>query len=431
MLATIEKAVQSSRIDNNTRWAINQGGLPLPSSHVAEYDDGMSLRNYLQSDLYRQKQRLLDEKIKKLIDYGYDQEAKRKTGPIETGFRTWDYSHVDDEFKTVTITSEAFRKGNYISRRVCEIAGTPLEIYLYALDNRTLPNESQRVVRDLYIAKDQEVTAVKCDDNDPIPSKLDIRDNLKKRIIGWVHSHGALDPFFSHGRTNGEMTDEEGMVEILKTCSLTKHIRVLDPMIRGEGYKGVEYDVRYTSAIVFNALNAKPFVAVAVEYTRRYDGKKVFHINEHCRLRVIEENNGIDMDPASIDRQILERVYYNGRRLGEIRGMHDKTEPIKMNVRTPLTEVVKPLEGIYAQLEQRFALRNRRLRALCRGLKSRYNILRTEQEQSREALNALTTRIEKLEALTNHSYVKRLVSKLRKKRTNLIKQKRGIESQVT
>ncbi|MBU0629182.1 MAG: hypothetical protein KKC75_08395 [Nanoarchaeota archaeon] len=290
-----------------------------PLLHNDASTRGMSamdrMRTYLRSDTYRQKQEIIDQKIKKVIDYGYDQRVKEKAVPTVSGRRfgerSFDYSHVDDEFRGVDITSEALRKGNYISRRVVEVADLPLESYLYSLDNK---NSGQLpVVRDLYIAQSQEVTLSSC--RVPalavIASSLDIRDILKKKIVGWSHSHGYIHPFFSDD-------DKDNIMRMLGTSTLKKRIRIKDPMIRGAGYQGVEYEVRYTPAIVFNAANAQPFVAVAVEYTRRYDGQKIVHINEGGSLRVIDETNGIDMDPASIDRQILERVRYNGRTLGEI-----------------------------------------------------------------------------------------------------------------
>lgn len=420
MLATIEDTLKNPRASNPPELS----HITMPFHKDAYPKGGFSFRDYFQSDLYRQKQRLLDEKIRKVINYGYDQKIRKRVIPIENN-RGTDYSLVDDDFKTATITSEALKKGNHISKRMGETPPRPLEIYLYSIDNLHFKENEITAIRDLYIAKEQEAFTepyLRCrvSGYGTILSNIEVRDKFKKKIIGWAHSHALIDPFFSSD-------DRDNIATLLQTNGLTKRIRVFDSSVRGKGYKGVEYEVKYAPAIVFNALNAKPFVAIAVEYTRGYDGKKVFHINENCQLRIIEENNGIDMDPASIDRQIMERVCYNGRRLGEIRGIRYKTEPVKGDTGIPLTERVQS-EKEYAQMQQRLIIRDKRLRALYKGLKLKYGALRAEQEQSREALKILTTRVEGLEALTNHSYIRRFISKLRKNSNKHTKEKIEIEN---
>src|SRR3989338_5309431 len=128
--ATIEDVAQNPRIDNVAE-PLNPSQ-SLPNSTLT--NGGMSLRDYLQSDLYRQKQKRLDEKIRKLYDYGHDQEITKKVVPEQYDGGNLDYSEVDDAFSTATITTEALRKGNYISKRMTEIMGIPLEVYLFSLD---------------------------------------------------------------------------------------------------------------------------------------------------------------------------------------------------------------------------------------------------------------------------------------------------------
>lgn len=366
-IATIEDVAQNSKI-NNLPEPLNP---TQPPFNKAFTNGDMSLRDYLQSDLYKQKQRLLDEKIKKLYDYGHDQEIRKKVIPEKYDRRKIDYSQVDDTFNTAAITSEALRKGNYISRRMVEIAGVPLEIYLFSLDD--VRNDSDRVVKDLYIAKEQEVWPGRCyvSAYGVLLSDLDIRDKLKKQVVGWSHSHGSLNPFFSED-------DKENIVRMLETSILKKSVCVFDSTFRGEGYKGVEYKVRYSPAIVFNARNSQPFVAIAVEYTRLYDGQKVFHINEHCQLRVIDETNGIDVDPASIDKQILERCSYNGRKLEGIVGVLHKAEPKREDTEPQLIERITTPE--------RYGLIKKAIKRLYRGNgRGRYSPLRYKLPQKKDA----------------------------------------------
>ena len=364
--ATIEDVAQNPRIDNVAE-PLNPSQ-SLPNSTLT--NGGMSLRDYLQSDLYRQKQKRLDEKIRKLYDYGHDQEITKKVVPEQYDGGNLDYSEVDDAFSTATITTEALRKGNYISKRMTEIMGIPLEVYLFSLDD--VNHDSRRVVKDLYIAKEQEVWPAKCHVSayGVILSNLDIRDKLKKQVVGWSHSHAILNPFFSE-------EDRENIVRMLETSILRRGVRVFDSTFGGEGYKGVEYDVRYTPAIVFNARGAQPFVAIAVQYTRLYDGQKVFHINEHARLRVIEEANGIDMDPASIDRQILERCSYNGRKLEEI--VDYRPEPRREEIVAPTAEereeTSAPATGIKQNQSEEQTKRDIRPGRLYGGLSLGYRVL--------------------------------------------------------
>lgn len=252
-----------------------------------------------------------------------------------------------------------------------EIAGVPLEIYLFSLDD--VRNDSDRVVKDLYIAKEQEVWPGRCyvSAYGVLLSDLDIRDKLKKQVVGWSHSHGSLNPFFSED-------DKENIVRMLETSILKKSVCVFDSTFRGEGYKGVEYKVRYSPAIVFNARNSQPFVAIAVEYTRLYDGQKVFHINEHCQLRVIDETNGIDVDPASIDKQILERCSYNGRKLEGIVGVLHKAEPKREDTEPQLIERITTPE--------RYGLIKKAIKRLYRGNgRGRYSPLRYKLPQKKDA----------------------------------------------
>lgn len=366
----------------------------LDSPNYVPKSQNAILTDYIHSDRYRQKQKLLDEKIARLYNYGHDQEIREKTIPRANAMGDFDYSKVDDTFRTAIITLEALRKGSYISKRIKEIASEPLEIYLYELGNPDCNGSA--VTKDLYIAEEQNVWPSECKVTamGVLKSKLSIRDKLKKRIIGWSHSHGSHDPSFTHSR-NG---DVDNTLNILNCHGLTKRIRVYDNTYGGEGYKGVEYEVRYTPAIVFNAANTKPFVAIAVEYTRSYDGQKVVHINEKGRLKVIKEVNGIDMNPESLDKQILERVMYNGRRVDEIAGRCCVSEPVKEEVNVPTEEQEKvllieqliSLKELYDQREERIERleqrverlerRNRRLgRRMYKGLQTMCSTLRKKR----------------------------------------------------
>ena len=44
-------------------------------------------------------------------------------------------SRIREELSPIKITSYAYEKANYIAGRVCQLAGTPLEVAFYLLDN--------------------------------------------------------------------------------------------------------------------------------------------------------------------------------------------------------------------------------------------------------------------------------------------------------
>lgn len=263
------------------------------------------MRDYLASDAYKAKRVQLDEKVNRLYRYEHDQELRKQVMPQILGANNFDYSKVDPAFSTVIVTQEALNKSNLIAKRIVRLAGEPLEVYTYSLDRKG-DRYGPVAVRDVYIAKDQEVSPASCHVLDPINSALDIRNNYKMRSVGWTHSHGDFNPFFSP-------MDKDNIFRELEDTNIHKKIKVRLPSYGGQ-YDGVEYDVQYVTALVVNAHDARPFAAIAVQFTD-LEGNKVFNINEGGLVNIIQETNGINMDPGVIDRQLVERVRYGGRPL--------------------------------------------------------------------------------------------------------------------
>ncbi|MBI4127692.1 MAG: hypothetical protein HY459_01335 [Parcubacteria group bacterium] len=262
----------------------------------------ISLARYVASEEYQQAQRIAAAKSEALFKYEHDQALLRRVLPVPTG-RGVDYRAVDSEFSNVTITSEALEKATFISRRIVELSGRSLEVYLYTLDRTG--REGEAVGRDVYVAKDQHVSEAACDVEGVIPSALDIRARGYRRI-GWTHSHGHFAPFFS-GK------DRSNMRTVFDTTDLCKRVRVTLPGYGG-AYEGIDYRVQYATAIVVNARGDAPFGAVALG-VKCLDGREVYRVNEDVVVSVINEQNGIDLSPSVIDRELADRVRYQGRRL--------------------------------------------------------------------------------------------------------------------
>lgn len=257
--------------------------------------------DYVKSDEYKRKQEMFAEKATNLFKYEHDQEIAKRVFPKVVDRQNY-YSLVDPAFSTVTITDEALQKGNYLSKRLVELTDRSLELYLYPLDKKETPI-GEHVIRDLYIAKDQQVTEVACDVDGTIESALDIR-GIGMRKLGWVHSHGNLNTFFSS-------KDHDNMRTSLDTSTLLRKIRIHNPSYGGQ-YQGVEYEVRFADALVLNARGDAPFVAIAVEFTD-LQGNKKYAVNQKGFLKILDEQNMIDMDSTSLDAQLRSRVHYYSR----------------------------------------------------------------------------------------------------------------------
>lgn len=231
--------------------------------------------------------------------------------------------------RPVKITTDAKRKANYISKRVCEIAKEPLEVGFYLVD--TKPNELERVVRDIYIGPEQTVTKKSCK-IDGLGKQLaydEIVIQKKMRIIGWGHSHAFMGNFFSDEdleTTLNEMDNfgitnkvkmwvpdnelklfpttesEPGHVKFVINkrdyiidigCGLKKDVAILSER---------ELPITYVVGLTFNALGREPYCALGYSYL----GTK--RVVKAERLQTVEENNAIELDPYKIDLLLCQRV---------------------------------------------------------------------------------------------------------------------------
>tara|TARA_Y100000310_G_C20677843_1_gene814139 strand:+ start:416 stop:1543 length:1128 start_codon:yes stop_codon:yes gene_type:complete len=239
-----------------------------------------------------------------------------------------------DRYTPIKITDYAIKKANVISKRMCELAGESLEVSFCLLDDD--PSAEDMLIGDVYISQDQRVTPAYCDvsGSGGIRSMRDIKYNLKKRIVGWGHSHANFDVFYSGTddatilnraskwkvkkevdclesiledvgvlEENGSRVlrlDLEGRSVVLKMDMFRDHsdeynLRGLDVL----GSKKRDVGVFY--GMTFNALGADPYCVLA--YTSEDGGFFVKGV-EHK----VVENSEREVDVKEVDRQLKERV---------------------------------------------------------------------------------------------------------------------------
>ena len=135
------------------------------------------------------------ERLERRIIAGYNQK-------IENIAKN-QYSEIEPEFCSITITKNALDKCRYMDKKVCKFGRTPLELYMFHTAKQENNGHNDNVIRDIYVAKKQDVTSATCDVScsGEYQSGFDIKKNLKSKMIGWVHSHGDL-PVFQSSRDN-------------------------------------------------------------------------------------------------------------------------------------------------------------------------------------------------------------------------------------
>ncbi|MEK6917042.1 MAG: hypothetical protein AABW92_04825 [Nanoarchaeota archaeon] len=139
---------------------------------------------------------------------------------------------VVDELSPIKITSYAFDKANYISKRICELAERPLEIGFFLLSDSL--SSTDDVIQDVYIGDDQKVRHLHCDITpEGMMKSLKYSRQNKKRIIGWGHSHANIGTFYS-----GE--DDMTIQNLVRTWNLEKDTKIGVDYTKKEGYN-IEY----------------------------------------------------------------------------------------------------------------------------------------------------------------------------------------------
>ncbi|MBT5022584.1 hypothetical protein HOK51_02130 [Candidatus Woesearchaeota archaeon] len=254
---------------------------------------------------------------------------------------------IDEEIQKligpIRITREALEKGKLIAKRTCDIAkkfnlGT-LEIYLYNLNPIDKQEKGDYAIRDLYIAHEQTVSAINCEvgAQGQIMSRDIAYQEHNMYTIGWSHSHGDLGVFVSGTDDNNTKNVVKFLgiasgIDLLEECgsinyeNMENKITFLDGsqyFISAETSKDKELVeglfetilksnpltihtkkkkfFNWTPSFVFNSKgDFHPFMAYYLD--------RNMMLVDGCSYEILEENNGICLDPQVIDEEIITRV---------------------------------------------------------------------------------------------------------------------------
>jgi len=261
---------------------------------------------------------------------------------------------IESTIAPVKITSLASHKGDLVARRVkdiCEALKFPTyEVAFYLLTSQEDAKTGIPVIRDIYIAKNQNVFQDYCTipGDGGIDSQRDIRNNLKMRIAGWGHSHGNLTNFFSprdyetfgyfveNNRLFLEAEFEKWMpadihlishkgknfIQIGTGTRYLIHTPEFDKLNSSKVHFDIldyqKKEVKYSYGIVFNAKNDRPYAIVGYKI-----GDNVRFIKDASLEHVID-NSPIDLSTDTIDEQIKSRVIQIRNRIAFLRTRMDK-----------------------------------------------------------------------------------------------------------
>ena len=198
------------------------------------------------------------------------------------------------------ITSEAFEKANYVSRRISELAGEKLELYFYLTNFHEKQEKGDIAVRDIFIAHKQKVYPNLVETHDTVTSQNIIINSLDQDIIGWGHSHGNHSNF--HSDIDNESTNGTLAIHGIEYQFDFENNQDMPHLNRGRD------KIYYTFSMVFNARNETPYCVLAYSLERFKSGKLI----KEVPFEIIEEKNNIPFEKVDIDKQLLERVIIRG-----------------------------------------------------------------------------------------------------------------------
>ncbi len=248
------------------------------------------------------------------------------------------------ELAPVRITKQAFDKANYVSKRICELFEGGMEVGFFLLGDVEQSTEN-RVIEDVCIGHEQDVTPTRCDISGfgVIKSYHSIKRESKRRIVGWGHSHGKMSTFYSD-------IDDNTIIEVLSNLGMKKIVGLTVPprnasarfvideigryleislgddkfRLHHESFGFLDFEVisgypiilstlsareiRYTYGITFNANADNPFCVIAYQL----DGKN--GMVKNAGYEIVEDGDRSILDREKIDQELVERVVNLRRR---------------------------------------------------------------------------------------------------------------------
>jgi len=213
-------------------------------------------------------------------------------------------------FNQIRITKEAYYKANLIAKRTAHLTGGN-EVYMYLLNDKKRKEIGDNAIRDAYILKDQKITSVECGRPSIKGESESLKDIEKqdKYLFAWGHSHGNLGTFHS------------SLTDVRNLDNLTAYGTKLKITPKPFSCSDTSFIFRFIPSLVFNARNSRPSCAIGISYPNLELGRdsiRGFYMNQNPELKIIEEDNDIELRKEIINKEIIQRVHYYGKmRIGE------------------------------------------------------------------------------------------------------------------
>lgn len=208
----------------------------------------------------------------------------------------------------VRITKEAKEKAHKISEEMIKVSEGNNEIYMGGSNFISKINDP--VIRDIYIPK-QETSPSSCSSLEEGGTMKSLFDE-GKYSLAWIHSHANMS--VSHSSTDDRHLKQE-VFRVGKRPQTSRGIKI-DLSIPSISLKN---KLRFYPSLVFNAKREEPHVEIGAGYwflqtpDKNSESKKVrkkvnCFSKKNALLKVINENNGIDLNISTIDKEIREKV---------------------------------------------------------------------------------------------------------------------------
>lgn len=184
----------------------------------------------------------------------------------------------------IHITKSCFDASQYISRRVCELMGTPVEVGFYYFDDNTQANDNT-ILRYVTVGFDQTVNYTHCESSPDgmIDLSFSVQDK-NMRFVGWGHSHSDFGVFYSN-------TDYTNILSLTRSNGI--------PIVDKDG----NIQSKYLYGMTYNANGADPYCVIQ----RILNGKPDIITTKSRGYFVIPDKQMVDYD--DIDDQLIERVH--------------------------------------------------------------------------------------------------------------------------
>lgn len=302
----------------------------------------MQMQDVINMENYKQITNELPQDVRDYLEWSNKPEFRKKKKERLERRVIDDYNHKfeniaknmdseikPEEFCSTTIINHVLDKCRYMAKKVCQFGRTPLELYMFLTTKLEDYRNDDNVIRDVYIAKKQDVTSVTCDVSGigEYQSEFDIKKNLKSKIMGWVHSHGHNSLFHSS-------RDNYNIEEFVHSYGIKKNVELFN-----DGNRRFDMDFYYSPSLVINANSKNHYLEVVVKYPQ-FTGKGIeykTYINQKCKLNIIDSNEKSKFDKELVDALILNNVLYNKKKLVDIHSYGN--QKIKQ-------ELLYPISGI-------------------------------------------------------------------------------------